>query len=502
MIFFVSNRWIVFLCLVSSTFAKESQRKPERFFHLGGWFPTEEKRLIAKLEELDLEAREKYEADLTGVRALIVPHAGYRYSGAVAASGFRLLDKGKIKRIILLAPSHKMVFEGVAVLDGVSKYILPYGSVAIDTAAVKKLLQKKVVRASSIMLPHNPFDVEHAIEVELPLIHHYLPDVRVVPLIVGGAISPERARSIAKGLEHCIDDSTAVVVSSDFVHYGSRFDFIPFTTHVKERIRALDNEVLQPIFEPSVNNFFAMVKKTQATVCGRLPLMILLALLEKGVLGKVNPFLLAYATSAGGAKEITHSVSYVSLAFAQPKKGEVYLTRYEQNSLLQLARDTIANSFTKRNNHKLLYPLISPSLQERRAAFVTLTKGGQLRGCVGHISAAYPLSKAVHDNALSAALRDQRFNPLESTELSDITIKVSVLTDPVSIKNHTAIQLGKHGIILHAHKKTATFLPSVPVEHKWDIATTLEQLSIKAGLEGNAWKKSTIRLFKTIDFSE
>ncbi len=490
--------WIASLCLTSCVGAKDTQK----FFHLGGWYPTKKELLVKKMQELDEAAQSRYGADLTGVKALIVPHAGYRYSGSVAASAFRLLDPQKVKRIILLAPCHKIVFQGVAVLDGISDYFVPNGSVALDTKSIHKMISKKLVKRASTLKPHNPFDVEHSLEVELPFIKHYVPQAHIIPLLIGGGITPDDARAFAKGLSAFIDDHTVVVASSDFTHYGKSFEYVPFTTHVKERIRALDNEVMQPLFVPSVDRFFSTIKKTEATVCGRLPLMILLALLEKGTWKDLYPSLLAYATSSDHAKEIVNSVSYAAIAYVPKKKDVTYLTGYEKESLLQLARDAVTNSFTKQLNQRLIYPLISPALQERRGAYVTLNKADELRGCMGSIVSPYPLHKTIHDKALSAAFKDGRFEPVTKTELSGLIFKVSVLTDIVSVKNYEAISIGKHGIILDAADRSAVFLPSVAREHGWTLTQTLEELNLKASLEKDAWKHGQFRVFESIDFSE
>ena len=490
--------WIASLCLTLCLVAKDTQK----FFHLGGWYPTKKELLTKKIQELDESAQSFYGADLSGVRALIVPHAGYRYSGSVAASAFRLLDSKKVKRIILLAPCHKIVFKGVAVLDGVSDYLVPNGSVILDTKSIQKMISKKLVKRASILKPHNPFDVEHSLEVELPFIKHYLPDAQIIPLLIGGGITVNDAKDFAKGLSGFIDDTTVVVASSDFTHYGKSFDYVPFTTHIKERIRALDNEVMQSLFVPSVDRFFSTIKKTQATVCGRFPLMILLALLEKGVFGELYPSLLGYATSSDHVKEVINSVSYAAIAYAPKKKDVTYLTHYEQDSLLQLARDAVSNSFTKKLNQRLIYPLISPALQERRGAFVTLKKGDELRGCMGSIVSPYPLHKTIHDKALSAASKDVRFELVTKPELSGLTFKISVLTDAVSIKSYEAIKIGKHGIILDAVDRSAVFLPSVATDNRWTLIQTLQELGLKAGLEKDAWKSAQLRVFESIDFFE
>jgi AmmeMemoRadiSam system protein B/AmmeMemoRadiSam system protein A len=476
----------------------------ERVAHLKGWYSTDSKELAEQLGQMDTVAGKRYKADVQGVKAIIVPHAGYRYSGSVAAAAFRLLNPSSIKRVIILAPSHRISFEGVAVIDS-DKYRVPNGVIRLDTKVIKELLSKKIVKPAALIKPKNPFDVEHSIEIELPLIAHYLPDAKVIPLLIGGDLNINQAKIVAHNLKPYIDQNTVIVVSSDFTHHGSRFNYQPFKDSVPEQIKRLDDQVLQTVLHPSVSKFHAIIGKTKATVCGRFPIMILLALLENKIITQVAPYLVAYATSADGDKETKNSISYASVVFAKPKKTKTtYLTGYEKNALLKLARAAIENKFTKKYDQEKLFPIITPAFKQTNGAFITIySPGKKLRGCIGSITTSEPLYKTIYRRAQDAAFNDHRFLPLKKSELDRVKLKVSVLTDPTAIEKYQSIELGKHGIILKKNEKMAVFLPEVPIEQKWNLETTLKHLSLKAGLSADAFKTgATFKVFESIDFHE
>lgn len=485
------KKWLSFLLIVALIEAKQA--------HLKGWYPTSKKALQEKLKEFDQQAQKDSSFEVQGARALIVPHAGYSYSGHIAALTFATVKKQSFDRIILLAPSHRIFFHGIALLND-NSYHIAIGTVALDKPVIEALQKKEIFTLGEKLQPRDPFDVEHALEIELPFLQYYFPKVKVVPLIVGN-LSELQAKECAEILKDYSDQKTLIVVSSDFTHYGKDYNYIPFKDSIKERIKNLDNRILQTIFEPSLSAFTQIIKETDATVCGKFPLMILLALLEKKALGNVAAHLIRYETSADNQETFSRSVSYSGIVFGHKHDG---LNQQEQDSLLQLARDAIQNGFTKKHEEDLLYPLVTPALKSTKGVFVTLYDSKkQLRGCIGSITSSKPLYKTIYKRAQDAAFKDKRFSALQEKELATVHIKISVLTEPRKIKNYEEIKKGVHGFILKKGTKKAVFLPSVPVEQGWDIPTALEHLSEKAGLEKDAWKQGAqLKVFETIDFEE
>lgn len=464
-----------------------------------GWYPTNPKKLIQHIKGLDAQAKEQFNmvTDSTKIRALIVPHAGYAYSGTIAASVYRLCSKNFFDRIIVLVPSHTEIFHGIAVPD-FNVYRIPTGSLHVDGLTIKKLL------SDNLFIKKNElFSSEHALEVQLPLVHYWQPGARIVPLIVGSLDAPELTAAAQK-LASIITPKTLVIVSSDLTHYGARFNYIPFTDSIELRLRQLDSSFLLPLQYNKIDQFKAVLDATQATVCGRAPLEILMKLIDNGSLGFVATRLVSYGNSSAVAPDNAHIVSYAGLIVTQEKTYT--LNAYEKRSLLLMARDVLTSSFATDRNNSLLMPVLTPNLERKAAVFVTLyARDGkkELRGCIGTLKATQPLYLAVADMVLSAA-HDPRFEPVQKAELNSLSIEISVLTDPISVQSYRDIVLNKHGIILSVGSSTALFLPKVPKEYGFDLETTLQHLSEKAGLNKNAWQlpEAKFQVFEAIDFSD
>ena len=506
---------LVALLLVGDTAA--SSKESVRRFHLNGWYETEPEALRRQLVECAKRANAHYNADLKETRAVIIPHAGYRYSGALSAAALRLFDPKSIKKIILLAPCHSWVAaEAKAFVTNEQRYELPLGSLALDLEAAQQLVKKNkklfMWGADVNQVQHgsgNPFDKEHSMEIELPLLQHYLPDVVVLPIIVGHDLSPKQCEEIARALKPYIDASTGIVVSSDFIHFGKSYDFFPFKekTCQLERLRAISNEVMQPIFDRSFSAFQAVLEKTKANVCGYEPISILLSLLTDAQFKRSVAYLVGYATSSDGKndqKEIMEgTVTYGVIGFARPHITAIpYLTEYEKRALLTYATEAVQQRFSKKCGADLIMPIVSPGLQEECGTFVTLKDAkGVLRGCIGTVIPREPLYKSVVNNAYSAAFADRRFSPLESRELSGLQVEISLLSKPVEV-GRDKVKL-TDGVILELGEKSALFLPEVAQEQKWDLPTMFTELSRKAGLPSQAWKdkKAVFKVFNAAKIS-
>ena len=272
--------------------------------HLAGrWYPAERDVLARTVREL-LAAGGPARP---GVVAVIVPHAAYQYSGAIAARGLAAAGGG-FRRAVVLAPSHFAGFRGAAVLPS-SGYRTPLGVMPIDTEVVAGLRSVSLVRANPAV-----FMREHALEIELPLLQALAPDCTLLPLLIG-ALDPGDARSLAAVLRPFLTPPTLVVVSSDLTHYGRRFDFLPVpptdAATVAAAVRELDDGVLDRIAACDADGFVGYVEETGATICGREPIEILLRALPAGARGER----VAYTTSLEVTGEWEHTVSYAAVAF-------------------------------------------------------------------------------------------------------------------------------------------------------------------------------------------
>ncbi|MBD3273134.1 AmmeMemoRadiSam system protein A, partial [Candidatus Dependentiae bacterium] len=376
---------------------------------------------------------------------------------------------------------------------------------------------KKLKTDKNFKIIKNIFNKEHSLEIQLPFLQKTIKNFKIIPLIVGN-IKENNYEKIAKKINSFIDENTLIVISTDFMHFGKNYNYTPFNKDILDFIRFVDSAALEAIGKKSFNMFNTVLKNSGTTICGKNCIKILLKILNKKNFESLEPKLTCYYTSAQLSnarknnninikkllsnlpdKLVKNSVSYAGLIFTKEKlkdlKKEKQLTDFEKKSLLELAFRSIKNEFKKNKlpDH-LLWPIKSNALQKQKGVFVTLNKNGKLRGCIGRIVTNEPLFKTVQEMAKAAAFDDTRFNPLKKDELDQTKIELSVLTKPKKIKDYKNIKLGKHGIILNKKTKSgynasSVFLPEVPIGLGWNKEKTLEQLSLKAGLSKDTWKK-------------
>ncbi len=272
----------------------------------GSWYPRDREELAGLVDGLLEAAAARATGAALPAAALIVPHAGFVYSGAVAASAFSRLRGRSFDRVVLLGPSHYFAFPGAALPDAATAYRTPLGDVPIDREAVAALREAAGFRADDRM-----FEPEHALEAELPFLQRVLAEAApIVPLLLGGRATHEDARRIAEALARLPGASTLVVVSSDFTHFGPRFGFVPFVDDVPARIRELDLGAVAAIEVGDAAAFNRYVQSTGATICGHRAIDVLLLLPRAA--GKTK--LLEYDTSGRMTGSWDHSVSYAAIA--------------------------------------------------------------------------------------------------------------------------------------------------------------------------------------------
>lgn len=469
----------------------------------GQWYPAEPAQLKADLESYFAKDPE----DLPGnVRALIVPHAGYQYSGTVAAAAMKSVEGKRFSRVVVLGPSHSMPMENVASVPDATHYATPLGEVALDVefiAALKQHPEFKTIPGAN--------GREHSVQIQIPLLQEALNGFKLVPIVVG-QLDEEAAREMGRILAGLIDEDTLVVASSDFTHYGPRFRYTPFEDNVLENLKKLDLGAWDAIADKDLGGFRAYCEKTGATICGRNAIGVLLAMLPDSF----EPHRIAYDTSANLTGDTANSVSYLSAAFsgdwpriapapAPRAESRPSLTDEDKSRLLKLARgvleDYVKNGKTA--TPETLGIELTPGMKRVMGAFVTLNENGELRGCIGEIFPRRPLYKAVMDHAVNAAVHDYRFRPVTADELPEIEMDISALTPPRPVDSYNNIMLGKHGMVLEKNGRSAVFLPQVAPEQGWNLEQTLSHLAMKAGLPADAWKDgASFTVFEAIVFSE
>lgn len=483
----------------------------------GLFYPKAESLLRETVEKL-LKSAEK--PAIGKVRAIISPHAGYEYSGPVAAVAYNAIPGQSFKTVFVLGPSHYARFKGVSVCTSVV-YKTPLGSVPIsarakELAKIKPFVpephcmvyQPSWARIASRPLPlpgeETPETWEHSVEVQIPFLQVTLKNFELVSLIYGEA-DPEDA---AKVLADFLDDSSLLVVSSDLSHY------LPYSQAVN-----VDKTTIKWICE---GNTAALAHPTaENTACGRMPILALMYLAKiKGW----EPKLLSYKNSGDTAGDKSAVVGYAAIAYVERSCSSnavsetnrvsttaepIKLSPSQKKFLLQLARKTLCEVTASRPMPKIDPAEVDSALQVPYGCFVTLKKGGELRGCIGNILPDKPLYEAVIENARNAALYDFRFPPVTPSEVPEIKIEISVLSKPEKLQYNSPeellrkLQPHKHGVVLRIGSRVATFLPQV-WEQLPDPVEFLSRLSMKAGCPPDAWKgkDTTVEVYTVTAFEE
>lgn len=489
----------------------------------GSWYPDGRARLLSAAHYLMRTAASVPRLGGKPI-ALVVPHAGWNFSGLAAAAAYRQLDRGEFDRVVVVAPSHHGAFRGYALDDAVA-YRTPLGEIPLCEGVAKTLASDIARVVPGVTGP------EHAVEIELPFLQAALGDFCLVPILAGDTdarIQSEFAERLA-GLD---DRHTLFVFSSDFAHYGPRFGFEPFgplSAATREKIREMDDRAVALLEERDADRFRSYLRETGNTICGRHGLATLLELLAR-IAPRARATLLAHYASADlpGVND-AGSVTYVTLGYVRPPESEangiapgpgaplVELPAVETvapdapqvahelgRRLVRLARATIETEIGGRDGlERALAEWPKGREQERRqGVFVTLNRTspeeirrhGRLRGCIGQALPTFPLYFGTVQAAVDAALQDERFQPVTASELARLEVEVTVLSPPRPVASARDIQIGTHGIVLEKGDKAALFLPQVATEHGWTTEQTLNALAQKAGLPPEGWKDDA-RLF-------
>ncbi len=281
----------------------------------GTWYPADRTGLERQLDGFFADAGDEGPDDRIPGKpaALIVPHAGFVYSGLVAAKGFRRIDACRYERVILLGPSHYVPLEGAAVPSS-STYRTPLGDVPLDVEAIESLRG-----TAGLRIDNEPFRPEHCLEAQIPFLQRQLKSGwRLLPVLVGMLDPRTGGARIAEFLRPFRSADTLIIISSDFTHYGPSFDYVPFDRDVPARIEALDMEAIERILAWDDAGFETYLTRTGATICGRNAIRVLLHLIDRGLDGE----LAAYDTSGRITGQWNHSVSYASVAFREPDESE------------------------------------------------------------------------------------------------------------------------------------------------------------------------------------
>ncbi len=479
---FVSG--ILALAGVAAVQAEETLTVREAY-SAGDWYPSSPAQLNGLIDRFLAEATPP---KIDGrVAAIIAPHAGYRFSGPVAAAAYRCLEGQKYERIMVLAFSHRYAtaYHGVDVAGTYSAFKTPLGEVPVDREVIDKLLKAKLFQ-SRPGIDHR----EHSLELQLPYLQKVVKDFRLVPLYVG-QLSDEECTAVAQTLLPFVDNKTLLVASSDFTHFGPNFNYTPFDRDIPEKLDALLKKAAAPLLACDYDGFVQHLADTHDTICGHEPIRLLLRILS--MKGGATGIQAAADTSGRQTSDWSHSVSYLSVVYI-PRPGK--LSEAERTKLLQLARMTAEAYLSGQKPPEVSPDQFSANLRAPGACFVTMQNKGELRGCIGNMTADGPLYAAVIRNAINAC-QDSRFqnNPVTVSELKQIHFEISYLTPLKRVEKTDEIVIGRDGLLIELGLYRGVLLPQVAYERGWTREMFLQMVCGKAGLPSNAWKRPEAALY-------
>ncbi len=459
----------------------------------GSFYPASNEALVRQIDGLVARAAASDLPRLPAgrLRALVMPHAGYLFSGLTAAHAVRLTSGCRFAKVVVLGPDHRIGFPNAAVSDA-DAWLTPLGTIPVhpDASRLRQSNLFQVVAASDRQ--------EHCIEVTLPFLQYAIQDFQLVPVVMG----PGDIAGMTEQIDAIIDDDTLLVVSSDLSHG------LP-----KEKAAFYDRQTLDAVIALDA----PAVLKSKNSACGKIPLAVLIAIARDR---HWQPVLIHYSNS-GDVPQGSDDwiVGYATLAFygddamsknAPPPIADS-ISESQGQLLIRLARQTIAKRLGLPIEGVDAYEqaLADPAFQRRSGTFVTLKLDGQLRGCIGSLASDETIGEGIRSNALNAAFSDYRFAPLTAEELKRVVIEVSILTSPAPLAYANAEDLinrlrpGVDGVILSKAGRSATFLPQV-----WDQLPAkedfLNHLCLKAGLKADAWRSGDVMMktYQVVYFEE
>ena len=447
----------------------------------GRWFANDAAALKKQIAQASEAARMRQSAaaprkDLAG---LIVPHAGIEYSGIVAAEAWKLAESpGRQRTIILLAFSHKGGVKGV-VAPRVASFRTPLGPVKVNRAVIAEL---------GFPLADESSLCDHSMENQLPFLQPLAGAAGFVPLYVGDMTAAERDAA-ARKLAARAAAGDLIVASTDFTHHGKGYGYEPFGTgkDLPEKLRERASETFDHVGSLDLALFEKFLGSTSDTMCGVDPVRLLMASMRalEARRGGIYMSLVDYMNSGDLTRDWSMAVSYGALAFYPAKAFAV--SERDRATLLQHSRATLDAPGTA------AAPSASAELNQRTGLFVTIRKKGELRGCIGTLSPRADVWATVADRTMAAARSDPRFPPLTSAE-GPVSLEISLLTPLKLVADWRAWKPGMGGVLTF-QQHGGLFLPQVAFENNWGRQEFLENLSRKASLPPDSYRKPGARLY-------
>ncbi|MCE5212612.1 MAG: AmmeMemoRadiSam system protein B [Deltaproteobacteria bacterium] len=458
-------------------------------------------------------AIEKFMQDAVPVKvkkpvAIIVPHAGYIYSGQICADGFKQAANQQYDVIVILGTRHtNSDFQKISLYPG-DGFRTPLGTTPVAKNIISSLLKED---PADCALDKSLHQSEHSVEVMVPFIQVVFPQAKIVPVVVGSQDMQTCIRfgqALAKVLKN---KQALIIASSDLSHYPDAKDAKIVDGETLAAITKLDpaafRATLQTHRDKNIHSLYT-------SACGEAPIMAAMAAAKSS--GATRGEVISYANSGDTSiGEPSRVVGYGAVVLTadngrknpgvsiqqKPAITSATLTPADKKALLSFARETISRLFL--TDTVPLARGFSENLEHPRGVFVTLRKNGELRGCIGQIIGTEPLVKLVGAMAIQAAFNDRRFEPLTYDELKNVEIEISVLTPMKQVSGASDIVVGRDGVVIRKEGHSAVFLPQVATEQGWNREEMLDNLCRKSGLDTGCWREKTqFSTFQAVVFSE
>jgi len=425
------------------------------------------------------------------VRAVIAPHAGYFYSGQVAASAFNQINPNqKYENVFLIGTSHQFAFNGASIYS-VGNYETPLGVVEVN----QKLASTLILDSNCFSFKRETHTNEHCLEVELPFLQFHLKKpFKLIPIIIGSN-NIEKIREISEELKPHFTENNLFVISTDFSHYPTYSDAVKVDRESCNAILENNSETLLDCLDKKSDK---KISNLSTRLCGWSAVLSLLNITEKQE--NLSYDFIQYQNSGDISNENSNRVvGYNAIVVCEKTNEKFSLSEKDKNDLLEISRDVLERTVLKKKETILDGNSYSENLNQPCGAFVTLHKNGDLRGCIGSFQPNMPLFRVVQEMTISAAMHDSRFSPVNPKELNSITIDISVLTPMKKIESIKEIELGVHGIYIKKGYNSGTFLPQVATQTNWTLEEFLGYCSRdKAGIGWNGWKSADIFTYEAI----
>ncbi len=434
------------------------------------------------------------------IRAIISPHAGYVFSGKIAAEAFHAIPSNTVyKNIFIIGSSHTMAFDGASVYES-GDYITPLGKVTVNREIAGKLRSDNKV----FDYPENSHLNEHSLEVQIPFIQSYFKEIpKIVPIIIGTQ-NESTVRKIAEVLRQYFTIDNLFVISSDFSHYPAYSNAITADSLTSLSILSGNPEEFMAersrISEKGVPGLLT-------TMCGWTSGLTLLYLTEgnKNLEIKHIDYCNSGDSQYGNKSEVVGYHAFVindkheATKRSDSQTSDIAFTKAEKNQLFKIAENSIRTELYENKRIVLDEKDMTENLKKQLGAFVTLKVDGALRGCIGRFISSDPLYNVVRESALSSAFEDPRFTPLTIQEFEKTEIEITVLGPLRKINDISEIVLGKHGIYIKKGRQSGTMLPQVATENKWTVEEFLGYTSRdKAGIGWSGWKDAEIYVYEGV----